>query len=77
MSAVLSVTSCAAEYFIYIKGVSTEPFPGPSQSAVVLCPAAAWRYVMPVEVRKRGAVLVTFPFINLARCQWQIQVQFS
>lgn len=77
MSAVQSATSCTAECFIYIKGTSTLPFPGPSQSALVFCPAFGWHYVMHVEVRKWGAVLVAFPFINPAVCQWQIQVQFS
>lgn len=77
MSAVLSVTSCAAEHFIYIKGTSALSFPGPSQSAAASCPPFGCRCVIQVEVRKQGAVLVAFPFINPAICHWQIHLQFS
>lgn len=64
-----TVTSYAAEYFTYIKGASTLPFPGPSQFAIVLFPAFRWHYMMRVEVRKRGAVPVFFSFVSPAVCQ--------
>lgn len=77
----INVSSCqlsgTAECFIYIKGTSAVSFPGPSLSAAVLCPPFGCRYVMQVEVRKQGAVLVALPFINPATCQWQMHWRFS